>query len=200
MDTPIPQPRTSDSERGERRDPRRGRSGSARARQDPLRKRYRAAPGEARITDGARSAAGTTFDPFHGRVVPGSQDYGVAWPFGIHRAVGGDHDLPNPGDLLCAAVAACLDSTVRIVADRLGVELRFLEVDVRAELDVRGTLMVTRGVPVGFQRMRCRVSVDALPGTDPAMVEKLVAAAERSCVNLQTLRAGVAVDTEVAQG
>lgn len=28
--------------------------------------------------------------------------------FGIHRAIGGFHDYPNPGDLLNAALAACL--------------------------------------------------------------------------------------------
>jgi hypothetical protein len=60
-----------------------------RARQDPLRARYKTAPQDASITDRAKAAGGTDTDPFHGRVMPGSVDYGVVWPFGIHRAVGG---------------------------------------------------------------------------------------------------------------
>lgn len=85
------------------------------------------------------------------------------WSFGIHRAVGGYHDAPNPGDILCAALASCLDSTIRIIADRLGITLTSLEVDVTAEVDVRGTLVVNRDIPVGFQAMRRpQVSGEAL--------------------------------------
>jgi uncharacterized OsmC-like protein len=166
-----------------------------RTRQDPLRARYKEAAQEAWIIDHARTTDGVKTDPFHGYVVPGSQDYGIVWPFGIHKAIGGYHDGPNPGDVLCAALATCLDSTIRIIADRLHITLASLEVDVTAEVDVRGTLVVDRQVPVGFQKMRCRVNLQAAPGTDAKMVERLLAASEYSCVNLQTLRSGVAVET-----
>jgi uncharacterized OsmC-like protein len=168
-----------------------------RARQDPLRARYREAPADAMITDRGRAVRGLETDPFHGFVAPGSQDYGITWRFGLHSAVGGDHDGPNPGDLLCTALAACLDSTIRLIADRLRVTLASLEVDVTADVDVRGTLVVDRQVPVGFQRMRCRVDIEPAPGTDPTVLEKLLAGAEHSCVNLQTLRSGVPVETSV---
>jgi len=169
-------------------------------RQEPLRARYKEDARDARITDRARTTAGVATDPFHGSVVAGSKDYGIVWPFSIHSAVGGDHDGPNPGDLLCAALATCLDSTIRIIAARLRVTLVSLEVDVTGEVDVRGTLAVDRQVPVGFQKMRCRVAIQPALGTDPRTVERLLAAAEHSCVNLQTLRAGVAVETSVVAG
>lgn len=171
-----------------------------RARQEPLRARYKEAAQEALITDRGRSRGGAQSDPFHGSVVPGSKDYGVVWPFGVHAAVGGYHDGPNPGDLLCAALAACFDSTLRIIADRLRVTLASLEVDVTGEVDVRGTLAVDRQVPVGFLKMHCRVDLQAAPGTDPKAVERLLAAAEHSCVVLQTLRSGVAVETRFHGG
>ena len=171
------------------------RAHDVRERQQPLRQKYLDSPAAARITDRGRTDGGVTTDPFHGFVIPGSQDYGITWPFGIHHAVGGYHDAPNPGDLLCAALAACLDSTLRIVAARLGVRLISLEVDVTADVDVRGTLMLDRSVPVGFQGMRCAVRLRAAEGTDVTLVQKLVTAAEQSCVNLQTLRAGVPVET-----
>ena len=133
-------------------------------------------------------------NPVHGRVRPGAEDYGVEVAFGIHRAVGGDHDLPNPGDLLCAALAGCLDSTIRMIADRHQLPLTALTVQTVGEVDVRGTLMVDRSVPVGFQAIRCRVVAAVPEGIDPDGVRRVLAAAERSCVVLQTLRAGVKVE------
>ncbi|MDD2734112.1 MAG: OsmC family protein [Desulfuromonadaceae bacterium] len=166
----------------------------AHTRQDPLRERYKVAPEEAQITDRGRTSWSLENDPFHGLVIPGSQDYGEKWGFGIHRAVGGDHDAPNPGDLLCSALASCLDSTIRIIADRLGITLTFLEVAVEADIDVRGTLVVDKTVPVGFQNMRCQVEIKTAKETDPDLTKKLLTAAEYSCVNLQTLRSGVMVE------
>lgn len=164
-------------------------------RQDRLRARYVEAPEEALITDGGRSAEGDLGDSVHIWAAPGSQDYGVEWPLGVHRAVGGLHDGPNPGDLLCTALAACMDSVIRMIADRHGVVLEALEVDVRGDVDVRGTLWVSREVPVGFQRLRCHTRLRPAAGTDEKLLERLLAAAERSCVNLDTLRRGVPVET-----
>ncbi len=166
----------------------------------PLYDRYEEAPDEAKITDRSVATGGIDVDPFHGTLEPGSQDYGVAWEFGIHQAVSGFHDAPNPGDVLCAALAACLDSTIRIIAGRLGVTLDHLEVEVTADVDVRGTLVIEEDVPVGFQSMECHVDIRAEDGTDPELVEQLIEAAEYSCVNLQTLTSGVPVETTVDMG
>jgi uncharacterized OsmC-like protein len=152
-------------------------------------------PEDARIRDGAHTLSACSGDPFHGAVVP-DHGSGEPLPFGIHRAVGGDHDRPNPGDLLSAALAACLDSTLRMMAEHLGIQLESLEVNVGAECDVRGCLLVERGVPVGFQRMHCGVRLRACGDVDEEKLQMLVAAAEGSCVVLQTLRHGVAVQTE----
>lgn len=164
-----------------------------RRRQQPLVDRYRQVPEEAQITDRARTRGGLGEDPFHGRVVIGREEHGVEIRFGIHRAVGGDHDAPNPGDLLCAGLAACMDATVRMIADRMGVRLTALEVAVTADVDVRGTLCVDRTVPVGFQHIRCETRLRAADGTEPSLVRKLEVLAEQCCVNFQTLRAGTAV-------
>jgi len=165
------------------------------ARQAPLRELYENTPEEALITDRGRTTGGLDTDPFHGYVKPGSKDYGVVWPFGIQRAIGGDHDAPNPGDMLCGALAACMDSTIRLVADHLGVTLTSLEVKVAAELDVRGCLVVDRKVPVGFQKMNCHVDIKTADGTDPKLESMLKAASEYSCVNMNTLRSGVPITT-----
>jgi uncharacterized OsmC-like protein len=112
---------------------------------------------------------------------------GIAVPVGVHRAVGGLHDAPTPGDILCAALAACQDSSVRMVANILGITLESLEVEVIGDVDVRGTLAMNAEVPVGFRAIRCAVRVKAKEGTDPRLLEKLRIASERSFVVLQTL-------------
>ena len=168
-------------------------------RQSPLRDRYRSVPAEAWITDSAQTVNACGGDPFHGTVVPANGG-DASLRFGIHRAVGGFHDYPNPGDLLSAALAACFDSTLRILADHLGIRLESLEVKVDGECDVRGCLLVERDVPLGFQRMRCRVWLQPEDEIDQEALNMLVAATENSCVVLQTLRNGVTVQTEIEAG
>lgn len=165
-----------------------------RPRQDALKRHYAVAPEDAMITDRGRTISRDLEDPVHTWAEPGSQDYGTQWRIGLHEAVAGLHDLPNPGDLLCLALATCLDSVVRMIANRHGVRLEDLEVDVTGNVDVRGTLLVSREVPVGFQGMRCVVRLRPEPGTDPHLVARLLEAAEHSCVNLQTLRSGIPID------
>jgi hypothetical protein len=83
--------------------------------QIPLRQRYKAEPKEALVIDRARAFGNDPDDPFHSMVMPMPQ-CGIAVPVGVHRAIGGLHDAPTPGDILCAALAACQDLSVRMVA------------------------------------------------------------------------------------
>ena len=168
-----------------------------RSRQAPLRKRYKKEPDAAWVTDRARTIGENPTDPFHGIVEPGSEDHGAVWSFGVHRGVGGPHDAPVPGDILCAALAACLDSTIRIVAQHLRIRFKALEVEVTGEADLRGTLLVDPEVPVGFQKMRCSIRIKPAEDTEPRVLKKLIEAAEHSCVVMQTLRSGVSVETNV---
>ncbi|MEW8298504.1 MAG: OsmC family protein [Candidatus Thiodiazotropha sp.] len=162
--------------------------------QRPLRQHYTTEPGAAKVIDRARTHHADKQDPFHTRVEP-MPGIGATLPVGVHRAIGGPHDAPTPGDILCAALAACQDSTVRMIANLLGVELEHLEVSVDADVDVRGTMVVKRDVPVGFQAMRCHVELRAKKGTPVELVERLCQAAEYSCVVLQTLRSPPPVHT-----
>ena len=170
---------------------------SVKKRQQPLQAHYKEVPGDAKITDRAITTGDDLGDPWHGCIKPGSINHGVEWNFGVHRAVGGYHDAPNPGDILCAALAACLDSTIRLIADRMDITLEKLHVEVTADVDVRGTLVVDREVPVGFQSMQCKVDIRAADATSKEELQKLLAYAEYSCVNLQTLSQGVKIDTVI---
>jgi uncharacterized OsmC-like protein len=83
-----------------------------------------------------------------------------------------------------------------MVANLLGITLTSLDVEVTADIDVRGTMAIEREVPVGFQSMRCQVNLQTAEGTDPKLVKKLVKGAEDCCVVMQTLRSGVPVETD----
>ena len=161
------------------------------ARQKPLQMHYLKAPADAWITDRASTSARRiqASYPLYGEV---TLDGGRPTPvqFGVHRAVGGDSDLPVPGELLSAALASCLDSTIRILANRLRIELVALEVEVAARVDVRGTLLVDGTVPVGFQKIDVELRLEAAGEVEPKAIDRLLMAAEHSCVVLQTLRNG----------
>ncbi|MEN9314502.1 MAG: hypothetical protein RIS35_895 [Pseudomonadota bacterium] len=87
------------------------------------------------------------------------------------------------------------DSTIRIVANRLGVRLLSLEVRVTGQVDLRGALGMSADVPVGFHAFDCDVTLRAEEGTPPQLLQQLQLFAERACVVQQTLRAPPGVRT-----
>ena len=127
--------------------------------QSSLRARYRNNPEQAMVTDQATTCGIDPSDPFHSRVRLNRGEAPV--PFGVHEAVGGPYDAPCPGDLLCAALAACQDSSVRMVANLMGIDLVALDVQVKATVDVRGALGLEKDVPVGFQSITCHIHLEA---------------------------------------
>ena len=168
---------------------------SVREIQGPLRIQYKSSPEAARVIDHARTIGADATDPFHSTVEP-MPGCGATLPVGVHRAIGGMHDAPTPGDILCAALAACQESAIRMTANILGITLTSLEVKVTGGIDIRGALGIEREVPVGFQTMKCQVDLQIAEGTNPKLVNKLIKAAEYSCVVSQTLRSGVPVETD----
>ncbi|MEE4303807.1 MAG: OsmC family protein [Wenzhouxiangella sp.] len=171
------------------------REASLTQRQEVLHRHYVEVPEDAWISDQARAMPGRITDPVHGEVEPANNG-GRRIPYGIHRAVGGDHDAPNPGDLLSAALAACLHATLRMVAERLGITIVDSEVTATVQADVRGALMVDTTVPVGFQRLHCDVSLTVPASVDKRNLKALTMGAEQCCVVYQTLRAGNRVTTD----
>ena len=122
------------------------------ARHTKLKEIYDQDPDQAMIEDSTYVEGINLSDPFRSEVTV-SHEIRSKVKTGLHRGVGGDHDFPNPGDMLCAALASCMEGTIRMIANRLELELKHTHVDVRAYVDVRGTLMFDRSVPVGFQKM-----------------------------------------------
>ncbi len=165
------------------------------SRHGPLNEKYKESPETATIVDGAKTTCRrvATDDPIHTEISFGPQ-HPISLPVGIHQAVGGDSDFPNPGDVLCGAIAACLDSTLRIMSNRVGLKIKTLEVKVKGRVDVRGTLRVQKNVPVGFQQFDVDVTLKPKGFVPKKMLDKLIRAAEESCVVLQTLRSAPKIE------
>ena len=62
------------------------------------------------------------------------------------------------------------------------------------ELDFRGTLGMSKEVPVGFKTIRLQFIIES--DATPAQIESLSKLTERYCVVYQTLTKGVNVETQ----
>jgi uncharacterized OsmC-like protein len=146
--------------------------------QAPIKERYRERPESASITLHAQGKIGEG--------VTCSVDTGKALvEAGLHPATGGDGLSACSGDMLLEALVACAGVTLRAVATALGIPLRDATVHAEGDLDFRGTLGVSKDVPVGFQRIRLRFDLD----TDATEEQRatLLRLTERYCVVYQTL-------------
>lgn len=165
-----------------------------RARQAPLRERYKQDPGGAPIVLSVHGGSSDLADPLHVAVSLGSAPDTLI-PAGAHPAVGGDGDVPCSAEILLVALASCQETTLRMVAANMGIELESLEVSAEADWDPRGTLAMGREFPVGLTaaRVRTRVVVRGDQGEERAT--RLLRSAERYCVIRATLQGGVPVET-----
>jgi uncharacterized OsmC-like protein len=149
-----------------------------RAVQAPLKERYRATPGAARITLRARGQIG---EGVSCRLETGK----ALVVAGLHPATGGSGLSACSGDMLLEALAACAGVTLNAVATALGIVLRDATVLAEGDLDFRGTLGVAKDVPVGFQDIRLQFTLDT--DASEEQLDTLLRLTERYCVVYQTL-------------
>lgn len=151
-----------------------------RAVQKPLKERYRSEPGSSRITLTARGSESDV-------PIACSVDIGrAAYAAEAHAGVGGPGTAGCSGDLLLGALAACAQITCQMVAAAMGISTRRIAVTVDGDLDLAGTLGISRDVPVGFERIRVRFEVDA-PDATEEQLRALREKTEQYCVVMQTL-------------
>jgi uncharacterized OsmC-like protein len=156
--------------------------------QTPLKERYRAEPGAARIT---LNASGTLDSAAIACKVETGQALVTA---GLHPATGGSGAELCSGDMLLEALVACAGVTLKAVATSIGVELRSGRVLAEGDLDFRGTLGVARDAPVGFADIRLTFELDT--DAPQPQLDTLIKLTERYCVVLQTLRRPPAIEAE----
>ena len=104
---------------------------------------------------------------------------------GLHPATGGDGRSACSADMLLEALVGCAGVTLSAVATALNIPLRGATIRAEGDLDFRGTLGVSKDVPVGFKEIRVNFDLDT-DATDE-QVDTLIRLAERYCVVYQTL-------------
>jgi uncharacterized OsmC-like protein len=149
--------------------------------QRPLKEQYRQNPSSSRIT---LKAHGTQTDvPITCSVDLGREIYKAQ----AHQGVGGDGTGACSGDLLLGAIAACAQITCQMVAAAMGIPTDGIEVTVEGDLDLQGTLGISKEAAVGFDSIRINFDVRA-PQATKEQLSALQEKTEQYCVVLQTLQ------------
>ena len=157
-----------------------------RARQTPIKARFKDDPGSAVV-----------FMKAEGRLAVEGQSIRVETPTGsvvagLHTAAGGDPGSACAAEMLLQALVACAGVTLGAVATSMGIAVRGGTVAAEGTLDFRGTLGVSKEAPIGFSAIKMTYSLDT--DADAAQVETLLKLTERYCVVFQTLKNPPAFD------
>jgi uncharacterized OsmC-like protein len=105
---------------------------------------------------------------------------------GIHPKAGGTGQELCSGDMLLEALIACAGVSMRTAAAVLEIPIKSAQVSAEGDVDLRGTLGVTEGVPVGFKDIRLRFDIDS--DATEAELDQLIELTDRYCVILQTIQ------------
>jgi uncharacterized OsmC-like protein len=157
--------------------------------QKPFKEQYRREPGSSRITLTAKG--GETDTPLSCSVDIGRAIYQAE----AHTGVGGAGTAACSGDLLLGALAACAQLTCQLVATAMGIPIQKIEVSVNGDMDLSGTLGISKDVPVGFQAIRVNFNIDA-PQATPEQLKALHEKTEQYCVVFQTLLRPPKIETQ----
>ena len=103
---------------------------------------------------------------------------------GLHPVTGGDGRSACSADMLLEALVGCAGVTLSAVATALGISLRDATIRAEGDLDFRGTLGVSKDVPVGFKQIRLNFDLDTDATEEQIATDSLT---ERYCVVYQTL-------------
>jgi uncharacterized OsmC-like protein len=162
--------------------------------QKPLKDQYRSDPNASRITIRAK---GTQTDI----PVTCSVDIGRAiYQAEAHKGVGGAGAGACSGDLLLGALAACAQITCQMVAAAMAIPTESIAVTAEGDLDLRGTLGISKEVPVGFESINLQFDIVA-PRATPDQLRALREKTEQYCVVMQTLTRPPSLETKwVGQG
>jgi uncharacterized OsmC-like protein len=156
--------------------------------QAPLKEKYRNQPETAILTLKAEGKAG---EGISCKVETGK----AMMEAGLHPATGGDGLLVCSGDLLLEALVACAGVTLKAVSTAINVDIKDAVVKAEGDLDFRGTLGVSKEVPVGFSEIRLSFMLDTNASED--QIKTLLKLTERYCVVYQTLISATAVRTKI---
>src|SRR6187551_3424000 len=122
--------------------------------QAPLKTKYKEQPDTALIT---LKAEGTIGAGISCSVATGK----ALVEAGLHPATGGTGFLACSGDMLLDALVACAGVTLKAVATAIGIDIKNGIVKAEGDLDFKGTLGISKEVPVGFKNIRLQFHLES---------------------------------------
>jgi uncharacterized OsmC-like protein len=156
--------------------------------QVPLKEKYREQPESALVTLKAQGkiSEGISCKVETGRAIAQA---------GLHPATGGTGMLLCSGDMLLEALVACAGVTMNAVATAIGINIKDGIVKAEGDIDFRGTLGVSKEVPVGFKTIRLKFFVDT--DASKEQLATLFKLTERYCVVYQTITKGTPIEISI---
>jgi uncharacterized OsmC-like protein len=146
--------------------------------QAPLKAQYRECPKSALVTLRAEGRVGKNVTC---KIETGKARVEA----GLHPATGGDGSSACSADMLLEALVGCAGVTLNAVATAFSIPLRDATIRAEGDLDFRGTLGVSKDVPVGFKQIRLNFDLDTEATEE--QIATLLRLTERYCVVYQTL-------------
>ncbi|HSD13200.1 MAG TPA: OsmC family protein [Flavobacterium sp.] len=114
---------------------------------------------------------------------------------GLHPATGGSGLQLCSGDMLLESLVACAGVTLNAVATSLEINLEEAIVKAEGDIDFRGTLGISKDVPVGFKEIRLIFEIKTNESDEK--IQALLKLTERYCVVYQTLINSVKMDAKI---
>src|SRR5437762_2363424 len=149
--------------------------------QAPLKAQYRERPETALVT---LTAKGRVAENMTCKIETGKARVEA----GLHPATGGDGHSACSADMLLEALVGCAGVTLRAVATALSISLRDATIRAEGDLDFRGTLGVSKDLPVGFKKIRLHFDLDT--DASEEQLATLIRLTERYCGGYQKLSHG----------
>ena len=107
----------------------------------------------------------------------------------------GQNQGPKPSELLLAALAACQETTYRIYAEDIGINIDAISVELTGTQDLRGFMALSEEVPAGFTSISGTVFIQSEASkSDLELLQKRV---DKYCPVLDDLKRPVDVNLTV---
>ena len=137
------------------------------------------------------SVESTNQGGFHTKVLMRDHSIDSDQPFGFD----GKNQGPKPSELVLAALAACQETTYRIYAEDMGVEIEKIAVKLTGKQDLRGFMALDKKIPAGFSKIEGEVRIVSKATNDE--LKELQTLVDKYCPVLDDLTRQVPVDIQV---
>ena len=128
---------------------------------------------------------------FHTKIKMRSHTIESDQPFGFE----GTNKGPKPSELVLAALAACQETTWRIYAEHMQIQINNITVELKGTQDLRGFMNVSPEIPAGFKKVEGIVKIDS-PASEEELLE-LQKEVDAHCPVLDDLTRLVPVEFEL---